>query len=154
MKNLTLKQNIAILFSIATLLLPSACCTKMYCLGADDLNELDFYRFASTDIDTIIIKRYDRNVNLTLPIDSSTIITPSFYNESEYQVIYLIDRIDVNFNYKVIISSTGQTFTITDFVVKKEKCNTGFLCTDQYNSLESYTVNGVRQFLGQIRISN
>ena len=126
----------------------------MYCVGIDDMNEIWFYNFSQQDLDTIIIKRYNKNTNFQSVLDSLVTVTEDFSDRTDYQVIYLSDNLTIDYEYKVELVSTGQYFTISDFIVDKKKCNSGFLCFDYYNSLGSYKVNGETETCGILKISN
>lgn len=132
----------------------SSCCTKKYCLGVEDMDEIWFYNFANNALDTIVIKRFSKNTNFSTVVDSSTTITNYFSSSKSPQIIRLTSNLTVDFDYKVEIISTGQSFKISDFVVKKERCNTGFLCNDYFNALHNYKVNGQTRSDRTLTINN
>ncbi|REA57412.1 hypothetical protein DSL64_23960 [Dyadobacter luteus] len=140
MKNLSL--NPLVLFIVAPLVIGTAgCCTKKLCIGADNMDQIAFNNFANSDLDTIVIQRFNKGANATNPVDSVTVVTSNF-SPGTYQLILLPTRLTVEQNYVVKLISTGERYAISDFVVTKQECNTGFMCNDSYNSLESYTLNG------------
>lgn len=150
----TEKRLIGILLSLISILIVNSCCTKVHCIGADDLNDISFYGFNQQDLDTLVIKRYNKDSNFQNYLDSLFIEPEYFTSSTEYEMVHLTDKLIVDYDYKIEIISTRQTFTITDFIVEKEKCNTGFMCFDYYNSLGSYKVNGETQTYGFLRIDN
>ena len=52
------------------------------------------------------------------------------------------NKLTIDYDYKVELPDSGKSFTISDFVSKEKRCNTGFLCNDTFNDLESYKLNG------------
>ena len=78
---------------VISLLTINSCCTKKYCIGADDLEEIWFYDFEKSAIDTIVIKRYNSGTNFNNFIDSSVTVPDYFSNRTDYQIIYLTDKL-------------------------------------------------------------
>lgn len=131
-----------ILIAIVILVLNSCFCTKKYCLGADDMDQIHFYNVATDNLDTVVVKKFVKNRDFKTLI-SSTITTPSnFSSTPTYEIIALNEKLTTDFDYQVELPGNGQVFAISDFVVKKEPCNSGFMCNDYFNALESYKVNG------------
>ena len=139
---------ILIIVSVVT----GSCCTNMYCIGADDMNYIQFNNFANSELDTITIQRFSKNSNFAAVLENITVITSNFSIGSNSQQIQLPVRLTVAYDYKVQLQSTGQNFTISDFATKKESCNTGFMCNDSYNALVSYSLNGKPRHIYQIEI--
>jgi len=133
--------------------LAGSCCTDKYCIGSDDMDYIQFNGFPTSELDTIIIQRFSKNSNFATVIENTTIVTSNFSAGSNFQHIQLPVRLVVDYDYKLQLKSTGENFTISDFVTKKESCNTGFMCNDSYNSLESYLINGKLKSTYQLEIS-
>ena len=148
------KQLMGILFFSISILILNSCCTKKYCSGADDLDTIGFYGFNQQDLDTLVIKRYNKDSNFQNYLDSLFIEPEYFTSTTEYEIVHFTDKFTVDYDYKIEIISTKQSYTLTDFVVEKEKCNTGFMCSDYFNSLVSYKVNNNTQTYGFLRIDN
>lgn len=148
------KHIIVTIFLIGILLTINSCCTKMKCLGADDMNEIWFYNFTQENLDTIVIKRFYKNTNFSTAIDSSVTTFDNFQLGTDYQIVYLVEKLTVDYDYQVELVSSGQIFRLTDFVVKKERCNSGLACNDFFNSLSSYKVNGQQTNGGILSIRN
>ncbi|TDE14477.1 hypothetical protein [Dyadobacter psychrotolerans] len=127
---------------IFTFLLTGACCTDTMCLGADNLDMIQFHNFSIAELDTIVIKRFSENSELATPIDSTVVITSDFSSQSSFQQLYLIDKMSTDFDYELRLSDSGQKYKISDFVTQKEGCNTGFMCNDNYIALKSFNLNG------------
>lgn len=138
MKNPSLKSS-ALFILIAAGYVVASCCTDKLCIGADNMDQIAFNNFANSDLDTIVIQRFDKGSNFSS--DSITIVTSNF-SPGSYQHIFLPTRLTVEQDYVVKLISTGEKFAISNFVVTKQGCNNGFMCNDSFNSLESYTVNG------------
>jgi hypothetical protein len=154
MTAITPKQFTIFFLFIATLLAVSSCCTKKYCVGADDMNEIRFYNFAAADLDTVMVKRFAKSTGFVAELDSTTTLFYSYNSNNTMQIVQLTTALSVDFDYKVELASTGQTFTLSDFTVKQERCNTGFACNDHYTALVSYKVNGQPGGGGVLEIRN
>jgi len=147
MKNITLTVLAAVL-----LLGLNSCCTKKGCSGADDIYEINFYNFSQTDLDTITIISYSKNSNFNTTIDSS--VTQATLT-GDYFSAYTNNKLNTDIDYKIKLFSTGQVFTLTDFEIEKEGCNSCFPFrpeSDFYNTLNGYNVNGQKQSGSQIKI--
>ena len=142
MKLITIKSVLIYVLAGITSLAAGSCCTKKFCFDANSIEMIYFYNFTVSELDTISIKWYDKNINFASAIDSVSVVTSDLSSQSAFQVINVPDRITHHLDYKVRLNSTGQEFTISDFVITKEKCNSGFLCNDFFNALESYKING------------
>ncbi len=130
-----------IMIAAASLFL-AGCCTKKYCLGVDDLDEIWFHGFEG-ELDTIVVKKYARNSGFAALLDSPVVFIPEIMpTDSDVQIVRLQERLKSDFDYKIELPATGVIFEVSDFVSKRKQCNTGFLCVDYYNALESYRVNG------------
>ncbi|MBE9462623.1 hypothetical protein ACFP1I_09705 [Dyadobacter subterraneus] len=144
MKLLNFKKLIAPLLFVLILCSFNSCCTNRGCFGADDMNQIYFYGFTPQEVDTIVIKRFDRNSSFKTVLDSVQAFSMPAEAGSSFQIILIDDqdKLHIDFDYKIEIPASGKTFTISDFVIRKERCNTGFLCNDFYNDLNSYKLNG------------
>ena len=154
MKNRITRYTVGLSLPAVFLLAAYACCTDKYCTGADDLNQISFYNFSQQDLDTMVIMQFEKSTDFSNRIDSSFIINDYMLDTPGYIGIFLDHKLSVEYDYKLIIVSTGQIYTISGFEVIKEKCNTGFLCTDYYNSLERYKVNDKIQQESILKIFN
>jgi hypothetical protein len=136
------------------LLVVNSCCTKKYCVGADDIYEIKFYNFSQADLDTIIILSYTKNSNFTTSIDS---FTTQASNTGDYFSANTNDNLNTNLDYKIKLYSTGEVFTLTNFEIEKDGCNGCFPYrpkSDFYNKLNAYQINGQRQSGNQIKVFN
>jgi hypothetical protein len=130
-----------------------SCCTDKGCLGADNLDIIRFDHFEDDNLDTIVVMRFSKSTNFATTIDSTTVVNVNFSETTPFQQILLPVRLTTDYDYKVQLKSSGEVFTISDFTVKRESCNTGFMCNDSYNALESYKVNGKLTNSYQLEIS-
>jgi hypothetical protein len=62
--------------------------------------------------------------------------------QAEFYVVTLPEKLTIDYDYVVELPEAGITYELTDFSSKRESCNTGFLCVDHYDKLDSYRVNG------------
>ena len=147
MKNIALTVlMVGLLFGI------NSCCTKKYCVGADEIYEINFYNFSETDLDTITIISYTKNSNFSTIIDSS--ITQASKSGDSFSA-YTNNKINTDLDYKIKLISTGQVYTLTGFEVEKEGCNSCFPYRpegDFYNKLNGYVLNGQKQTGTQIKV--
>jgi len=72
-------------------------------------------------------------------MEDVNVITSNFSEGSDFQRMQLPIPLTIDYDPKVQLKSTGENFTISDFVSKKEDCNRGFLCNDSCNALKSYS---------------
>lgn len=116
--------------------------------GADNINDIDFYNFILTDLDTIIIISYSKNTNFAIQIDSGATHAIEYYGNNYYTAN--TGRIKTDLDYKIKIISTGQVYTLVGFETERIDCTRCKKCpfngpSDNYwNRLKSYLVNGQR----------
>lgn len=126
---------------LAIILAIGACCTKKGCLGADTMDEIWLYGFENKeDLDTIVVKKYERGGDFNTLISIATTYFDAYQDNSDRQMVRLSERLTTDFDYRIELA--GLVYEVSDFETKKRQCNTGFLCIDHYNALESYKVNG------------
>lgn len=140
------------LLIVSSILFFSSCCTKMECTGADDLTQISFYGYANHELDTIHVFKFAKNSDFSSWVDSSTVIPQYTTTTDEYEKISFNETFDFNFDYKIELPSNQQIFTLTDFIIEVEKCNEGLLCSDEFQALKSYKVNGVKYSYSTLRI--
>src|SRR5436190_379435 len=110
-------KYIAINILLGSLLLfLSSCCTKKYCMGFDEIQEIQLLDFSPEETDSITLETFDANTNFTSRIDST------FQNGQDGK-IRMPERVNLSTNYKITVLSTGQVYKITDIAIKKEECN-------------------------------
>ena len=119
----------------------SSCCTKMYWLGFDDLNEIQLINFNAADADSIAFEIFERNSNFANRIDSSFTSAHVRDAGNTELIIFMPEHINLDHDYKITLNSTGQVYKLTEIANKKEECNCP---SDKYNVLDSYYVNGER----------
>jgi hypothetical protein len=152
MFNKLLKTSFRIVFIFVMAVMTTSCCTEKYCLGSDDMDNIQFSNFSNSDLDTISLQRFSKNSNFMNVLEEVVVITSNFSQWTNYQRIQLPVKLTIDYDYRVQLN-TGERFTISDFVSKKETCNTGFMCNDTYNALKSYSVNGQQNGGIQLQIS-
>jgi len=138
--------------SLVLVFIMQACCTKKMCESG--LYQVTLEGFEPSELDTIIMRSYDKNSNFTSLIDSS--IVSASQSDSITWVLYPGSQLDINQDYQFQFSGLPQVYTLTDFQVGKQGCNTCFPFrpkSDYYDALEGYSVNGVRKANEGLRIS-
>jgi hypothetical protein len=153
-KLLSNRQFITVCLFAFIQLAVAGCCTKRYCIGIEDLHQIDFENFAVADVDTVMVKQFRPNTGFTMAVDSFVSVSPYLRATDTLQTVNLSRHITIDFDYQVILVSSGQIFTLSDFVAKKEKCNSGPFCIDNYMALVSYKLNGRVQSDYNLRIRN
>lgn len=129
---------------LAGWLLLSGCCYKMLCVG-DSFAEVRFYGFDFHDLDTVYFEAYD---------GADTLSRYQWFNKQEQKdgyilIPFLSDALMTPYNpasCRVSVPKTGQVFDITGFQYKDDHCKSG-MCKQDFQSLESYSVNGQPQQL-------
>lgn len=129
-----------------------SCCTDVACMGADDLSMIYFYDFAASDVDTVLVEKFEKGNGFKNVVDTQELV--SQYTGGNPGMALLSENISVSYDYRITLASTGQTFTLSGFLVKEEDCGRGFLCNNRFNALKSYAVNGVVQSDYQLSIHN
>ncbi|GAA4440308.1 hypothetical protein GCM10023091_23760 [Ravibacter arvi] len=121
----------------------AGCCTKKMCIGADNMDGIAFNNFDdAAELDTIVVKKYNKGSGMVTPIDSFVTLPVFSGAINPSQRVVLSQKMTDNFDYRIEIPGAGRIYDVTNFVVKKKGCNSGFLCNDTYRALESYRVNG------------
>jgi hypothetical protein len=110
-------------------------------MGIETINEIQLVNFTPEDADSIVITSYTKN---------SSSLVDSFFLSAQYRgsdlIIFTPQYINTDLHYKVIFQSTGATYSLTNFEIKKEECNSCFPWGhDYYNVIESYYVNSTKQ---------
>ena len=123
----------------------------MYCLGFDDLNEIELLNFTSNDVDSISLETFVSGSNFTTRIDSSFTNAHGRTTGDTDLIIFMAEKISKTNEYKITILSTGKIYKLSNFEIRKEECNCP---SDKYNVLDSYVVNGQKINSSSLTISN
>lgn len=123
----------SILLIFLLLLGVNSCCTEMYCLGVEDIN-IKLQDFSLAELESVTLVNANNNYILNTYID--------IQDENGF-FLRLNEAFYIGNNYILSIDSGNLSYTLSDFKTSKEKCNTGFMCRDYIEHLESYKVNGV-----------
>ena len=148
MKQITLTILIA-----GFIFVTNSCCTKMDCVGSHELYEIQFFNFAESDLDTILIISFTQNSNFSSIIDSSWTRAT---DHGPFASASLENRINIDHDYKIILLSTGQVYTLTNFTTDVTGCNDCFPYRpqeDYYTKLKTYEVNGQSESGSLIKIT-
>lgn len=138
--------------SLVLIFIMQACCTKKFCESG--LYEVTLVGFERSELDTIIMRSYEKNSNFTSMIDSSIVYASQ--SDSITWMLYPSGQLDINRDYEFRFSGLLQVYTLTDFQVGKQGCNACFPFrpkSDFYDALEGYSVNGVKKANEGLRIS-
>jgi len=148
-------KHIAGLYIVAFIstLLWSGCCTKRYCLGINDLDVIEFSGFELADLDTVVIKKYEKGSNFTRFVDSVEIFTDLLFIQQQGNRLHLTEKVDPRYAYMVHLKSIGTSYTLSAFESKRRGCNDGFFCFDSYEELSSYNVNGQKMQANFLKIN-
>lgn len=144
--------------SIATILLISLIilgCGKRKPCNSDSPNLL-FIGYDSSEIDTLIVCKFERNSNFLIKKDS-TIISQSFKNYKimgDSTLIFLGNSwglITREFDWTINISQTKEIMKITDITTenKTQRCG-GLLsldCFPCYSAIKTFSVNGISEVI-------
>jgi len=148
-------RKFAFLFCVSAIAFALAsCCTKKYCPDANDIHHIKFDQFAVSDLDSITITEFEKNTGFSTQLSQ---VELGVYDQDagDSTIINLTRPLSWEYDYKIYLASTGQTFLITEMKVKSHKCNNGFMCSDDYKRLETYKVNGTEREPGTfLEISN
>jgi len=136
-----MKYILYISLFIGILIAQLACCTKKDCDEAGDIFEIEFYNFNKPSIDTIIVYSYIKNTNFASPIDSLRVERCDGDGNPYYSYIGILS---FDKDYKVVLVSTGQAFTISSIETEERGCNSCFPYrpkSDYYTRMKSYQLN-------------
>jgi hypothetical protein len=116
-----------------------SCCTKKYCTGFDDLNEIQLINFESSEVDSISIEIYVDGSNFSNRIDSVFTQAKAKGTSEKELFIFMPEKLNRNHAYKITLFANSTVYLFSDFEVRKEECNCP---NDKYNVLDSYKLNG------------
>jgi hypothetical protein len=129
----------------------NSCCTKKYCLGFDNLNEIQLLNFTANDVDSIGLEIFVSGSNFTNRIDSSFTSAHGRTTGDTVLIIFMPEKISKSHEYKFTLLSTGQVYKLSNFEIRNEECNCP---SDKYNVLDSYVINGQKINSSSLTISN
>lgn len=127
-----------------------SCCTKKYCSGFDELNEIQLFNFESSEVDSISIEIYVKGSNYTKRIDSVFTQAKAKDPADKDLFIFMPEKLNRNHEYKISFLSNSIVYFLSDFEVREEECNCP---SDKYNVLASYVLNGRKYNSSSIIIS-
>ena len=143
---------IVIVFLISSLL--QSCCTGEACPSALDIEFIHFVNFQLTDIDTVEIRKYERNSNYNIFHDSVTYYENNIYGSQDYFYELIPGNLPIEFYYKIILNSTKQEYSISDFETDNIKCDKGLFYSYDYKTIVSYKINDQKKYSYFIEIIN
>ncbi len=127
-----------------------SCCTKKYCSGFDELNEIQLFNFESSEVDSISIEIYVKGSNYTKRLDSVFAQAKAKDPGEKDLFIFMPEKLNRNHEYKISSLSNSIVYLFSDFEVREEECNCP---SDKYNVLASYVLNGRKYNSSSIIIS-
>ncbi|MDF2454283.1 MAG: hypothetical protein K0R51_276 [Cytophagaceae bacterium] len=145
-------MKVAVFINIAIVFLLQACCTKKDCNTG--LYQMELKGFSFSEVDTVVVSRYEKNSGFVHLIDS-TVAWTSLNNDGS-STLYTEGQIDINKDYKIYFPGIDQSYTLTDFQMGRKACNS---CapfgreSDFYDVLEGYRINGVTHRMNTVFIN-
>ncbi len=138
------------LFCLSITIFFTSCCKEKDCLpGQIRKISLAFYR--TSDIDTIVLKRFSKTSNFSILIDS-TILNNSnsnFYPNGDTTAVYISDTsftIRTTYDYEIYIPATNTVARISKMIDQQKKHQVCTVCDcvqgPCYNPITSFTLNG------------
>lgn len=125
------------LFYICLLLALAGCCKEM-CIGNEIV--VSFEKLKAIDTDTVLVVKYQPGTQLVKGLDTARIysnVAPT--DTSKSRVFHTITS---GFDWKILVPSVSKFYTVTDFILTKQRCPCG---GNTYPSIEAYRVNNVRK---------
>lgn len=119
-----------IIFLIAT----DSCCTKMYCVGVEDIN-IKLQGFSLQELEELTFVNTNQNDTLETFVD---------IQDEEGFFLRTNEQLNIENTYTIYFNSLSTSYNLSNFQTSKDKCNSGFMCRDFVYHLKSYHVNGVK----------
>jgi hypothetical protein len=131
--------TILILFVILHL---QGCCTMKGCVDTRGV-VVSLSGFSPNEIDTITLYKFKKNTNFTDLIQVGDMRISSS-SQGVFFAYPVNDYMSIDYDYKIEIKNMNRLFFISNFKMKRDKCN---LCLfgirqDFYESIENFEVNG------------
>lgn len=136
---------LAVIVALGLLVL-SSCCPKCDCIGGDTGITFRVSGFTSTELQTFMVKRYERNTSLTAFIDSFE-VQPLFEPGTDSLLIFprlLDERLIERYDYVLHNDSVATNILLNNLSVEYHE-GKGCCKCPRYN-LKRYTVNNIHQY--------
>ncbi len=140
------------LLTLLPIIIFSSCCHELNC-STSSVQQFGLVSFTSSDLDTIIIKRFSQGSNFRTLIDSMVLLStnsnPYVIGDTTLLSITNSSAFSVKpgYDFKVLIPSTNELLQINNIVEKQTEQKV--CCCSEYptpkscvNPLISYTING------------
>ena len=128
----------------------TSCCKQRDCLTGH-ITEIDLASFTSSDIDTIILRRFARASDFGVLIDTVVLnqANSNAYPNGDTTRVYISDTavaMKANYDYEVFIPATNSTGKISNIVAPQKQHQVCMLCDcvqgPCFNPVTSFTLNG------------
>jgi len=128
----------------------SSCCKQRDCLTGH-ITEIDLASYTSSDIDTIIVRRFVRASNFHNLIDTIMLnqTNSNGYVNGDTTRVYISDTavaMKANYDYEIYIPATNNVAKVSNIVAPQKQHQVCMVCDCAqgpcFNPVESFTLNG------------
>ncbi|GAA4448766.1 hypothetical protein [Rurimicrobium arvi] len=139
-------KNVCYLLLCSALM--ASCCNKHIDCTFSEEQPVQFSGFDKTDLDTILVVRYQPRTNFSVVVDSSTVA--AMENYLTYPIVELQEQ---KYAYRIFVPATGKNYRIDNFAYTAQSCDKCIWKKKKYtNALSSYTLNEERNIGNYITI--
>ncbi len=114
-KSVIFQTTLAIIFFLLISIGINSCCTKVYCLGADDLGDIFLMNFASAETDSVFVVSYKKGSNYRTVIDSFMVPRSDSLSNVRYDLYLGEKKISTNSDNKIYFTRANKTYKISGF---------------------------------------
>jgi hypothetical protein len=130
-------KRLKALFCFFLLLILAGCCKEM-CIGNEIV--VSFEKLKAIDTDTVLVIKYQPGTQLVKGLDTARIYSNVAPTDTSNSRVF--HTITAGFDWKILVPSVNKTYTVTGFILTKQRCPCG---GNTYQSIEAYSVNNVRK---------
>ena len=136
---------IKLVFHVLIGFVVSSCCHKKDCDGVENIAEINLINFSLTQVDSIVIKTYQKDSNFDSMIDSFFTNARGRQEGDSDLIIFMPQRLNMSLDYEIEFTEINMKYFMSGFASKKEECNDCFPSGHTYVTvLDYYFVNGER----------
>ena len=138
-------NSISNFFILIVLCLPlisglNSCCSKVGCMGANQMDGIYLKNFAANDIDSIFISSYKKGTDFKILIDSFMIEQCDSFGNVKYYMLFNYKTINMDNDYRIYFNIIKKVYELSGFKTSKAECNDCFI-KDYYTRLNEYEIN-------------
>jgi hypothetical protein len=116
----------------------ASCCTKQYCIGSDDIQEVFFNGFDFRDVDSISIVSFVTTSAGKVKEDSALVL--AYHNTNNRTVLNFPFKFNIKNRYELRLLSNQKMYFLDSFTTSQNTCN----CPgDNFSVLKRYSSNGI-----------